>query len=322
MKKIILIGILVITVLLAGIAGYLGLYLPHVAAAPELTVNRSPQHIAHGEYLANHVAVCMDCHSTRDWSRFSAPLLPGTLGKGGEYFGKEAGFPGSFYSKNLTPNNLGNWTDGEIFRAITTGVGQNGDALFPVMPYLHYGKMDKEDVYDIIAYLRQLPAIDNDIPASTADFPMNFIINTIPAETTPMQRPAKTDLLKYGEYIITIAACIECHTQEQKGQLIQELAYAGGRTFQMPNGVLRSANITADPETGIGNWTEAAFIARFKSYSDSANLAILSPGQVNTIMPWSMYAGMDTTDLSAIYTYLMTTKPIKNKVEHFQPLEK
>lgn len=322
MKKILLISLLIIVVAIAGFAGYLKFALPDVEPSPDITVTVTPERIARGEYLANHVTVCMDCHSTRDWSRFTGPLLPGTLGKGGEYFGREMGFPGDFYSKNITPQNLGNWTDGEIYRTITTGVDKNGAALFPVMPYIHYGKMDKEDVYDIIAYLRQLPAINSSTPQSIADFPMNFIINTIPVNAVPMERPAKTNLVKYGEYITTIAACIECHTPVKKGQLIPELAYAGGREFQMPNGMLRSANITPDAETGLGNWTEDVFIARFKAYSDSSNVAKLAASQVNTIMPWSMYAGMDTTDLKAIYAYLKTIKPIKNKVEHFQLTEK
>ena len=318
MKKVLLIVFLIVVIAIAGVAGYLKFGLPDVQPAPSVTVAVTPERIKHGEYLANHVAVCMDCHSTRDWSRFTGPLLPGTLGKGGEYFGREMGFPGIFYSKNITPENLGTWTDGEIFRTITTGVNKTGEALFPVMPYTHYGKMDKEDVYDIIAYLRQLPMIKSDIPQRTIDFPMSLILNTIPANAVALERPAKTDLVNYGAYIVTIAACIECHTQVEKGQIIPELAYGGGREFKMENGFVRSANITPEPETGLGNWTEDAFIARFKSYTDSSNIARLAPGQVNTIMPWSMYAGMDTTDLRAIYAYLKTIKPIKNKVEHFQ----
>ncbi len=318
MKKVFLIVFLIVVIAVAGIAGYLKFALPDVGPAPEITVTITPERIQRGEYLANHVAVCMDCHSTRDWNRFTGPLLPGTLGKGGEYFGKEMGFPGVFYSKNITPENLGTWTDGEIFRTITTGVNKNGEAMFPVMPYMHYGKMDKEDVYDIIAYLRQLPMIKSDIPQRNIDFPMSFILNTIPVKPVPLERPAKTDLVNYGAYIVTIAACIDCHTQVEKGQIIPGMEYAGGREFKMGNGVVRSANITPDAETGLGNWTEDAFIARFKAYSDPASIAQLTSDRVNTIMPWSMYAGMDTTDLRAIYAYLKTIKPIKNKVEHFQ----
>jgi hypothetical protein len=158
----------------------------------------------------------------------------------------------------------------------------------------------------------------SDIPQRNIDFPMNFILNTIPADASPLERPAKTDLVNYGAYIVTIAACIECHTQVNKGQIIPELAYSGGRAFQMENGIVRSANITPDAETGLGAWTEDVFVARFKAYTDSVNISKLAANQVNTIMPWSMYAGMDTTDLRAIYAYLKTIKPLKNKVEHFQ----
>ncbi|MCO5237660.1 MAG: cytochrome C [Chitinophagaceae bacterium] len=319
MKKILLIAALIVVIVIAGVAGYLKFALPDIAPPPDITIHSTPERIKHGEYLANHVTVCMDCHSTRDWNRFSGPVIPGTLGKGGEHFGREMGFPGDFYSKNITPQNLGNWTDGEIFRTITTGVNKNREALFPVMPYLHYGKMDKEDVYDIIAYLRQLPAINNEIPGHTVDFPMNFILNTIPEDAVAMQHPDKTDLTKYGNYLVTISACIDCHTQVKQGQPIRELAYAGGREFQMPNGMVRSANITPDPETGIGNWTEESFLSRFKAYLDSSSIYQLSDTQVNTLMPWTMYAGMDTTDLRAIYAYLKTLPPVKNKVEHFQP---
>ncbi len=318
MKKILLIIFLFIVIAVAGIAGYLKFVLPKTSPPPDLKVSLTPERIQHGAYLANHVLVCMDCHSTRDWSRFTAPLVPGTLGIGGEFFGREMGFPGNFYSKNITPASLSSWTDGEIFRVITTGIDKNGNALFPVMPYAHYGKMDKEDVYDIIAYLRQLPAIKSTVPERSIDFPMNFIINTIPIPSVPMERPAQTDMVKYGGYLVMVAACTECHTQAEKGKLIPGLEFAGGREFQMPNGVLRSANISPDVETGIGNWTEDVFVTRFKAYTDSANISKIENARVNTIMPWAMYAGMDTTDLKAIYTYLKTLKAIKNQVEHFQ----
>jgi hypothetical protein len=62
----------------------------------------------------------MDCHSTRDWSKFSGPLVEGTLGQGGERFDQTVGMPGVVYSKNITPARIGDYTDGELFRLITT----------------------------------------------------------------------------------------------------------------------------------------------------------------------------------------------------------
>lgn len=322
MKKIILTILVIIIVGVGALAAFVKFGMPRVAAAPDLHVDATPERIAHGKYLASHVAVCIDCHSTRDWSRFSAPPEPGTLGKGGDYFGEEMGFPGKFYARNITPAHLKDWTDGEIFRTITTGVNAKGEALFPVMPYKYYGKMDKEDIYDIIAYVRSLPSIENSVPAHTVDFPMNFILNTIPGDAMLTTKPAKSDTIKYGAYLVNAAGCIECHTKVNKGQIIPEFAFSGGRDFKFPAGTTNSANITPDKQTGIGNWTAEEFVARFKAYTDSANYPLLIKDQVNTPMPWVMYAGMDSADLRSIYAYLKTIKPINNKVNHFVLAEK
>jgi len=83
MKKII-IGFIILLVIVAGIGGYLKFALPAVGAAPDLKITATPERIRHGKYLALHVAACMDCHSTRDWSSFAAPPVAGTLGAGGE----------------------------------------------------------------------------------------------------------------------------------------------------------------------------------------------------------------------------------------------
>ncbi|WP_018630422.1 c-type cytochrome [Niabella aurantiaca] len=313
--------IVVLILILAGL-GYLKFLLPAVGDAPDVKATPAPDRIERGRYLANHVAVCMDCHSTRDWSRFSAPLLEGTLGIGGEYFGPEMGFPGKFYSKNITPYHLSNWTDGEIYRTITTGVNRDGDALFPVMPYLNYGKMDPEDVLSIIAYLRTLAPQKSDPPARSVDFPLNFIINTIPQKAAPMTRPGPADIVKRGEYLVTIAACVECHTPVEKGQIIPEKAFNGGREFNMPAGILHTANITPDIKTGIGSWSDSMFVSRFKSFSRVDSLPRVGKNDFNTIMPWSMYAGMTEDDLKAIFAYLRTIKPANNKVVLFTPAKK
>lgn len=317
MKKIILVIGLVLIIGLGAVMGYLKFGMPDLPPAPELTIERTPERIKKGEYLAMHVAACMDCHSSRDWTSFSAPLVAGTLGKGGEYFGPEMGFPGKFYSRNLTPASLGDWTDGEIFRAITGGVNKDGEALFPVMPYLSYGKMDKEDIYSIIAYLRTLPVLKHEIPASEPNFPMSFIINTLPHEPQFASRPDTADAVKYGAYLVNAASCIDCHTQVDKGQIIPELAFSGGREFPLPEGTIRSANITPDMNSGIGKWSDSDFVYRFKKYQDVKKVKEINPSEFQTMMPWTMYAGMDTTDLKAIYAYLKTLEPISNPVEQY-----
>lgn len=322
MKRIIISILSLAVILFLGVAAYLKFVLPDVGYAPDIHVESTPENIAHGEYLANHVAACVDCHSSRDWSRFSGPMLEGTLGQGGEFFGRQMGFPGDFYSKNLTSTHLGDWTDGEIFRAITTGVSKDGKALFPVMPYLYYGQMDRQDIMDIIAYLRTIDPIDNETPTSQADFPMNFIINTIPHEADFHSRPDKTDKLVYGAYLTNVAACMECHTPVKKGQPIIDQAFSGGREFEMPGGILRSANLTPDDDTGIGTWTKEMFVDHFKSYENLENLQQVESGDFNTLMPWNMYAGMEKEDLGAIFDYLKSMEPIHNEVAKFTPKEK
>ncbi|HTN37590.1 MAG TPA: c-type cytochrome [Arachidicoccus sp.] len=279
--------------------------------APELTVRSTPELIQRGKYLANHVAICMDCHSSRDWSRYSGPPIAGTFGAGGEVFNRDMGFPGVFYSKNITPAHLRDWSDGDILHAFTAGVNKQGKALFPIMPYLYYNKMDPEDAYAIIAYLRTLNPIDKTVPDRVVDFPMDLIINTIPLKTDLRPKPPKSDIIAYGGYLTMVAGCAECHTREKNGQIVQSLRFGGGRAFKMPDGILYSANITPDPVNGIGKWTASDFVKKFKFYADMAALGKLKPGDKNTVMPWSMYSGMDTTDLQAIYAYLHSIKPIR-----------
>lgn len=294
---------------------------PNVGDAPHITVKGTPSQIERGRYLANHVTVCIDCHSTRDWSKFAGPVIPGSFGKGGEKFGEEMGFPGTFYSRNITPDNLKDWTDGEVFRLITTGVKKDGNPIFPVMPYQSYAYMDTSDVKAIIAYIRTLEPIDNQPPASHANFPMNLIERTIPQKARPLKRPLTSDTLVYGKYLTLIGGCGDCHTPRNQGQPIEGKYLAGGFVFEMPTGTVRSANITPDRKTGIGDWTLQQFISRFREYNIPYDeVPEIANSKFQTVMPWTMYGGMKEEDLTAIFKYLQSITPVNNEVEHFTPL--
>src|SRR5690606_10073925 len=132
---------------------------------------------------------------------------------------QDFGFPGTFVASNITPHGIGDYTDGELFRVITTGVAKDGRALFPVMPYPSYGELDEEDIKSVIAYIRTLPAIESQLPKSEADFPMNFIINTIPKKAALSKMPSKDDEVAYGKYMVTATACGDCHTKAEKGKI-------------------------------------------------------------------------------------------------------
>ncbi|WP_423145979.1 c-type cytochrome [Rubrolithibacter danxiaensis] len=316
--KILVFIFISIFIIVGALVSYVKFALPNVGKAPDLKVELTPARIERGKYLANHVTVCIDCHSKRDWTKLGGPLDPQTTGSGGEKFDSNVGFPGEVYSANITPFNLKNWTDGEIFRAITTGVKKDGSAIFPIMPYNSYRQMDKEDIYSIIAYIRTLPERKSTFPERKLDFPLNFIVNTIPTKADLKPIPNEKDQLAYGAYILNAAACKECHTKAENGNPVEGMELAGGRDFQLPSGTVFSANLTPDPETGIGKWTREQFVAKFQMFADSSyRPANVGAHDFQTIMPWGMYGGMKKSDLEAIYAYLKTVKPVKNEVTRF-----
>ena len=109
MKKILKIlgwGLGVVVLVIAVGVGYLFLKFPDVGPVQNITVQATPERLARGAYLANHVSVCIDCHATRNWEYFSGPPLAGTEGKGGEVFDEKSGFPGTIYAHNITPGPL------------------------------------------------------------------------------------------------------------------------------------------------------------------------------------------------------------------------
>lgn len=286
-----------------------------VGPTPQLTVEGTPGQILRGEYLSKHVMFCNSCHSKSDWNYFSGPTIPGTEGMGGEAYIEPFG---TIYASNITPAALEDWSDGEIIQALTEGISRNGDPLFPIMPSSRYQKMDPEDLHAVVAYMRTLKPIQNDVPEKTLSFPFKYIERTFPAPAQLQSRPDKSDQVAYGEYLATIADCIMCHTpMTNTGKLMENMLLAGGNTFPQYGGgghKVYASNITSDEATGIGSWDEVDFIERFESYEylpgegEPAN-----PGS-NTVMPWSAYAGMTEEDLAAIYAYLMSVEPIENKV--------
>jgi hypothetical protein len=104
-----------------------------------------------------------------------------------------------------------------------------------------------------------------------------------------------------------------------KGEPLPGMRLAGGFEFKFPNGnIVRSANLTPSQETGIGLWTEEVFLGKFKTYRDSAGQnKTVSPNEFNSVMPWTMFAGMTDGDLKSIYRYLTTVDPVEHKVEKF-----
>ena len=316
MKKVLRIVLYLILAVIVVLVLYISFGMPNVGKAPDLKVEITPERVERGKYLATTVMSCVDCHSHRDFSKYAGPVTGDPFAGGIDEFTEDKGAPGNFYASNLTPYNLGNWTDGEIYRAITAGVKKDGKPIFPAMPYLLYGQASDEDIYSVIAYLRTLPPVESTVPDPEANFPFNIIMKMIPKKGNPQSIPPKSDLLAYGKYMTNIAGCVDCHTPQEKGQFVTELSYAGNMEFILPNGIVRSANITPDKKTGIGNWTEEMFISRFKILNDST-FANQDVSNFNTTMPWTIFKNMDEYDLKAIYTYLHSLAPIEHQVVRF-----
>src|SRR6185503_9437527 len=303
--------ILVVLILLAAGAalGYLFLRLPKVEPPSALKVAGTPEQVTRGAYLANHVTACLDCHSGHDKTRYANPVDDGTQGQGGETFGHADGFPGEIHIANITPAGLAQWSDGEVLRAMTSGISRDGHPLFPVMPYPVYASLSQSDAEAIVAYLRTLPARGKPAPPSTLDFPLNLIVRTMPKPAALRPDTPQPGSPDYGRYMATIAGCQFCHTPEDKGKQLPGMEFAGGHDF----GFVKSANITPDELTGIGGWTKEAFISRFRTYA--AGTPALAKGDNNTVMPWTLFVGMNDEDLGAIYDYLRTVKPVNHAVE-------
>ena len=308
----------VLFLIIVGVYAYIMTQFPKVDPAPDLVINSTPEMIERGRYLATTMYSCIDCHSQRDPEKFMMPLIPGTEGMGGMDMGESAGF---VPARNITQDKetgIGTWTDGEIFRAITVGVNKNGDPLAPMMPFPLFGQLDSNDIIAVIAYIKTLKPIHNEVGDKSLNFPLNLIFRTIQGPPSFKQKPDSTNRIAMGEYLAT--PCVFCHTPSDKGEMFMDSLVAGGVPFMLPNGgYVRTANITPDMETGIGTWSKEMFIKRFKDATDPSTHVAVKKEDFNTVMPWTFYGQMTEQDLGLIYDYLRTVKPVKNMVQKYTP---
>ena len=120
------------------------------------------------------------------------------------------------------------------------------------------------------------------------------------AEETPIER---------GRYLMqSIVACGNCHTPQGPDGPLPGMELAGGTPFELPGIRAYAANITPDPETGIGGWTDAQIITAIREGKRPDGTTIGPP------MPIGMYRGMSDTDVKAIVAYLRSVPPVKNEV--------
>lgn len=303
-----------------GGAAFLALKSPAQRPALAVRAEATPARLERGKYLVENVSSCLQCHSPSDKTRWAAPLTGGARGAGGECWTPETGFPGTLCAGNLTPHadGLGQWSDGEVLRAMREGVDRHGAPLFDIMPYGTYRNMSDEDALAVVAYLRSLPAVAGKAPARTLDFPLSVVVKFQPQPLEgAVAEPDRTSSVAYGRYLVDIAGCETCHTPvDAQHRPLPGQAFAGGKRFPLDakGAEVVSSNITPHP-TGLGGWSREGFVAHFKSFQGAHDL----PAQPtrNTVMPWLVLAGMTEQDLGAIYDYLRTVPPVENTVVKF-----
>ena len=313
--------LLVVFALGAIAVSWLTLRKPAQRPASAEKIEPTPARLARGRYLVHHVADCVGCHSDH-LDAFSYPVKPGREGVGGFAWNRDMGFPGYLPAANITPDpdtGLGRWTDGEILRAMREGVDRNGNALFPIMPYVHLRAMSDEDAKSIVVYLRTLEPRRNAVAPKQLDLPLNFVEKFVPEPlTAPVTAPDAKDTVAYGAYLTKIGGCYECHTpHDQKGPIASK-AFIGGWEMKGPWGRNFTANLTPHPTTYIGRATKEEFIGRFRAFRgmDVTTAPRMAKGR-NTIMPWVAFSGMTDSDLGAIYDYLRSLPPVENRVNTF-----
>ena len=302
------VGALVVAVTVGGATAYLCVRRPNMAPPPDMHAQPTPARLARGKYLFT-LADCDGCHSERDFSRFGGPVNPGRRGVG-TVFPASMRLPGLVAPPNITPERetgIGAWTDGEKIRAIREGIDRDGRALFPMMPYENFRHMSDDDVLSLVAYLDSLDPVRHAVPKTHLKFPVSVLIKGAPQPSRGVASPDRRDPKKYGEYLVRVGGCMNCHTQ----------SLSGGQRFQSgPRTVVMSANISPDPHTGIGRWSEQDFLDRIYQYRDYAEQGspVVGPESF-TVMPWLNFSQLPPEDLKAIYAYLRSRPPVYKPVE-------
>jgi hypothetical protein len=217
---------------------------------------------------------------------------------------------------NITPDpetGAGRWTDDMLARAIREGIGHDGRTLFPMMPYEQFKYMSDEDLASVVVYLRSLPPVSKTLPRTEVPFPVNRLINSVPEPITePVPEPDRTNPVAYGDYLVRLGACRDCHTpMDDQGQRIPGLEFAGGMTLIGPYGQITSGNITPDP-SGIPYYTADLFVEMIRTGRVKAR-------EIHAQMPWAIYRQQTDEDLRAIFAYLQTVEPVQHRVDNTLP---
>jgi mono/diheme cytochrome c family protein len=270
-------------------------------AAAVAVVEDGPDKLTHGKYLVETVAGCGNCHTPH----LEDGSLDESMAFAGAFVIEEPAFKA--YARNITPDmetGIGSWSEDDIVKAIREGVRPDGKILGPPMSFGFYRHMSDTDAHAIAAYIKTVKPIRNVVPESTYNIPLN---GYGPPVTSVPDVP-RDDPVKYGEYLAgPIGHCMDCHTTYVEGVIDMNQLGRGGNVYAKPfiyDWAAVSANLTPDPDVGLGMWTDAE-IERAITEGISRDGRELLP-----FMPFGLYKKMQPRDLDAIVAYLRSLPPL------------
>jgi mono/diheme cytochrome c family protein len=314
LSTVVVLGVLI----LAGITATIGwrpFLGPKVRPLTDRRFEPTPARLERGAYLVKSVTGCLFCHSELDTAAEGLPVQAGMAGAGRTITAEDMPW---LTAPNLTPDpetGAGTWTDDMMARAIREGIGHDGRALFPFMPYSNYRKMSDEDLAAVVTYIRSLPPVRRENPRTAIPFPVSRLINSAPQPLEgAVPEPDVSTAEKRGEYLTTMASCGECHTpRDDKGQFLPGLDFAGGNILKYGDArpPRAAANLTPSPN-GIPYYSEELFVEVIRT-------GRVRDRQISDVMPWGHYRGMTDEDLKAIFAFLKTLRPVDHYIDNSLP---
>lgn len=225
---------------------------------------------------------------------------------------------GAIYATNITPSaqGIGNYSEADFARAVREGVRPDGAHLYPAMPYTSYHLMTDEDVHALYAYfMHKVQPVDQVNTETKLPFPFNLRFSmkfwNAAFGSTETFKPdtSKSAEWNRGSYLVNgLAHCDTCHTPRNfmmSEKSSQPLAGA-------PLGSWYAPNITSDPISGIGGWSDAELVQYLKTgRAEGKNQA--AGGMAEAVEHSLQY--LPDSDLHAIATYLKQTTPIRTPGE-------
>jgi mono/diheme cytochrome c family protein len=258
--------------------------------------------VERGAYLVNAVMVCDGCHTPRGKSGL---IMEKRFAGGSQVWDTPAY---TVRGTNITPDRetgIGAWNDDEIKRSLTEGTHRQGRPLAPQMPFVFYKILTPRDLDAIVAYLRTVTPVRNEVQPPVYKAAMHTEL--VPGAVKPFTEEALRDPVKRGFYLATIAHCMECHGRRPDGVQDYKNAWGkGGYVFSGPWGSTLTPNITSHPKSGIGAWTDTE-IRRALTHGVSRDGRALKPPMDRQ----DFFSRMTDADLDALVAWIRTIPPIE-----------